>query len=53
MVKKCWNIYEKVLQKTEFRIEKVSKNKGDKFHIKLKGYDNSFNSRIGEKDIVI
>ena len=41
---------EKELQKTdqkEFRIEKVIKKKGDKLYVKWKGYDNSFNSRIG------
>ena len=47
--------YEKELQKTnqkEFRIEKVLKRKGDKLHVKWKGYDNSFNSWINKKDIV-
>ena len=41
--------YEKELQKTnreEFRIEKVIRQKGDKLHVKWKGYDNSFNSWI-------
>ena len=48
-------IYEKELQKTsqeKFRIEKVSKRKGDKFHVKWKGYNNSFNSWIDKKDLV-
>ena len=39
--------YEKKLQKKnqeEFRIEKVIRRKGDKFYVKWKGYDNSFNS---------
>ena len=39
--------YEKELQKTnqkEFRIEKVLKRKGDKLHVKWKGYDSRFNS---------
>ena len=36
----------------EFRIEKVIKRKGDKFYVKWKGYDNSFNSWIDKKDIV-
>ena len=43
------SFYEKELQKTnqkEFRIEKVIKKKGDKFYVKWKGYDNSFNSWI-------
>ena len=47
--------YEKELQKTnqeEFRIEKVIRRKGDKLHVKWKGYDNSFNSGIDKKDIV-
>ena len=47
--------YEKELQKTiqkEFRIEKVIKRKGDKIYVKWKGYDNSFNSCIGKKDLV-
>ena len=47
--------YEKELQKTnqkEFRIEKVIKRKGDKLYVKLKGYNNSFNSRINKKDLV-
>ena len=45
----------KELQKTsqeKFRIEKVIKRKGDKLHVKWKGYDNSFNSWIDKKDIV-
>ena len=47
--------YEKELQnrnQKEFRIEKVIKRKGDKLYVKWKGYDNSFNSKIDEKDIV-
>ena len=47
--------YEKELQKTnqkEFRIEQVIKRKGDKLYVKLKGYDNSLNSWIDEKDLV-
>ena len=49
------SFYEKELQKTDqkyFRIEKVMKKKGDKLHVKWKGYDNSFNSWIDKKDIV-
>ena len=45
--------YEKDLQKTnqkEFRVEKVKK--GDKLHVKWKGYNRSFNSWIDKKDIV-
>ena len=47
--------YEKELQKTnqeEFRIEKVIKRKGDKMYVKLKGYDNSFNSWIDKPSLV-
>ena len=48
--------YENELEKTDqkvFRIEKVLKKKGgDKFYVKWKGYDNSFNSWIDKKDIV-
>ena len=47
--------YEKELQKTnqkEFRIEKVIKKKGNKIHLKWKGYDNLFNSWIDKKDLV-
>ena len=39
-------------RENEFRIEKVIKRKGDKLYVKWKGYDNSFNSWIDEKDIV-
>ena len=47
--------YKKELQKTnqnEFRVEKVIKSKGDKLYVKRKGYDSSFNSWVGKKDIV-
>ena len=37
----------------EFRVEKVIKKKGDKLYAKWKGYNNSFNSWIDKKDIVI
>ena len=53
MMKKLLKIYEKELQKIdqqEFRIEKVMKKKGNKFYVKWKGYDNSFNSWIDKKD---
>ena len=39
--------YKKELQKTnkkEFRIKKIIKRKGDDLHVKLKGYNRSFNS---------
>ena len=45
------NKLEKTKQK-EFRTEKVIKRKGDKLHIKWKGYNSSFNSWINKKDIV-
>ena len=41
------NFYENNLQKTnqeKFRIDKIIKRKGNKFYVKWKGYDNSFNS---------
>ena len=47
--------YEKELQKSnqqEFRIEKVTKKKGDKLYVKWKGYDSSFNSWIDKKDLI-
>ena len=47
--------YEKELQGTnqqEFKIEKVINKKGDKLYVKWKGYNSSFNSWIGKKDIV-
>ena len=46
--------YKKELQKTtEFRIEKVTKRKGDKLCVEWRGYDNSFNNWIDKKDIVV
>ena len=48
--------YDKELQKMnqiEFRIEKVIKKKGVKVYVMWKGYDNSFNSWIDKKDIII
>ena len=47
--------YKKDLQKSnkkEFRAEKVIKRKGDKLHVKLKGYANLFNSCIDKKDSI-
>ena len=49
------SFYEKELQKTnqkEFRIEKAIKEKRNKLYLKWKGYDNSFNSWIGKKDLI-
>ena len=48
------SFYENELRNTsqeKFRIEKVLKKKGNKLYIKWKGYDNSFNSWINEKDL--
>ena len=45
----------KGLQKTnhfKFRIKKVIRKKGNKFYVKWKRYDNSFNSWIDKKDVV-
>ena len=36
----------------KYRISKVLKRKGDKFHVKWKGYVNSFNSWIDKKDLI-
>ena len=47
--------YEKELQKTnqeEFRIEKVTKRKGNELCVKWKGYDNLFNSWIDKKEYI-
>ena len=49
------SFYEKELQKTsqeKFRIEKVFKRKGDKFYVKWKGYDDSFNSLIVKESLL-
>ena len=48
------SFYEKELQKTsqeKFGIEKVLKRKGNKLHVKWKGYGNSVNSWNNEKDL--
>ena len=56
MVKKLLEHFiKRELQKAnqkEFRKEKVLKKKGDKLYVKWKGYDNSFNSWIDEKDLL-
>ena len=49
------SFYEKEFPKTsqeKFKIEKVIKRKGDKLHVKWKGYDSSFNNWINKKDLV-
>ena len=48
--------YIKKLQKAnqkEFRVEKVIKRKGNKVYVKWNGYENSFNSWIHKKGIVL
>ena len=37
--------------KSELRVKKVIKRKGDKLCVKWKGYDNSLNSWIDKKDM--
>ena len=49
------SFYEKELQKTDqkdFRIENVIKKKGNKLYVTWKGYDNSFNIWIDQKDLL-
>ena len=41
------------MNQMEFRVGKVIKRKIDKLFVKWKGYNNSFNSCIDKKDIVI
>ena len=38
---------------TEFRVEKMIKKEGDKLYVVWKGYDNSFESWIDKKDIIM
>ena len=48
------SFYEKELQSTnqqKFRIDKIINRKGDKLHVKWKGYHDSFNRWINKKDI--
>ena len=52
MMKKLLEHFMKKIAKTRstgIRIEKVIKKKGDKLYVKLKGYNNSFNSWIDKK----
>ena len=42
----------KKTNQTEFRVEKVTKRKGEKPYVKWKSYDNSLNSWMNKKDIV-
>ena len=45
-------VFMKKPNQKEFKIEKVTKRKGDKFYVKWKGYDNRFDSWIDKKDLV-
>ena len=48
--------YNNELQKTneeEYRMEKLIKKKRNKLYVKWKGYNNSLNSWIDKKDILI
>ena len=42
----------KRLIKKNLKQKKVIERKGDKLHVKWKGYDNLFNSWINKKDLV-
>ena len=52
MMKKLLVLFMKKNYRQEYRIEIVSKKKDDKFYVKWKGYNNSFNSWIDKKDTV-
>ena len=43
--------YKRLINKN-LKQKKVIKRKGDKLHVKWKGYDNLFNSWINKKDLV-
>ena len=50
------NVQQKWTEKknqTELKVEKVIKRKCDKIIVKWKGHDNSFNSWIDKKDMLI
>ena len=49
--KNCKKELQKTSQK-ELTIEKVIKKKGNKLHVKWKGYNHSFNSWIDKKDLI-
>ena len=53
IVKKLLECFTKKIAKKEFRIEKVTKRKGDKLYAKWKCCVNSFNSWIDKKDLAI
>ena len=48
-------LWKKIVKRnqTDIRVVKLIKRKCDKLYVKWKGYDNSFNSWIDKKDIVI
>ena len=59
MYKNCFNFLKKIIakkkkKKKKKRVQdsKVIKKKGDKLYAKWKGYSNSFNDWLDEKDIV-
>ena len=43
--------YKKQIKKS-FKVENVTKRKGNKLYVKWKGYDSSLNTWIDKKDIV-
>ena len=47
----CKNELQKTKQ-NEFRIEKVTKRKGNKLYFKWKCYNSSFNSRVDKSDLI-
>ena len=49
------SFYEQEIKKTKqdiFRIEKIIRQQGNKSHVKLLGYNDSFNSWVGNKTVV-
>ena len=53
MVKKLLERFLKKKNQEKFRIEKVIKRKGGKLYVKWKSYNNSFNSWIDKKDVIV
>ena len=57
MMKKLFKCFTKKNRKRQikqkFKIEKIIKRKGDKLYVKWKVYDNSFNSSVDKKGVVI
>ena len=52
LLERFMKTYSKKTNQKQFNIEKVIKRKGAKLCVKWKGFDSSFNSWIGKKDIV-